>query len=119
MSGIWLDIHVLWATVALRVEPFVGKCIDYIRGGAFMLLLNLPQSVMTANNTTWAIVRIVNYAYQPLKQGNIPENRAKAVGMAVKASIWVAVVLALFREGSPLVSPDLNATVAYISSRFP
>jgi hypothetical protein len=119
MSGIWLDFHVFWATVVLRVEPFVGKCMDCIRGGVFMLLLNLPQSVMTANNTTWAIMRIVYYAYQPLKQGDTPEDRAKAVDMAVKASIWVAVVMALFREGSPLVSPDLNATVAYISSRFP
>jgi hypothetical protein len=119
MSGIWLDFHVFWATGALRVEPFVGKLIDYIRGGIFILLLNLPQSEMTANNLPWATVRILYYAYQPLKQGNKPEDKIKAMEMGVKASIWVAIVIALFRKGSPLASSELDATIEYISSRFP
>jgi hypothetical protein len=87
MSGIWLDFYVFWATVAIRIKLFVGKFIDHIRGGIFTWLLSLPQSVITANYLPWAALRIIYYAYQLPKQGDNPENRARAVGLAVQASI--------------------------------
>jgi Heterokaryon incompatibility protein (HET) len=119
MSGSWLDFYVFWATVVLRVEPFVGKCIDHIRCGTFVWMLNGPRSVLTANNLSWAAVRIFFYVIQPLKQRDNPKNEARAVEMAVQASIWVAIVIALFREGSPMASSELDALVESISSRFP
>ena len=131
-------LNVFWASSALRLEPVLLKCTQYIRGAIFLFIINIPSIAMVANSTFWAVHAIFVQTIFPLVRCNIFDRkirarafsqavqtifqlvrsnisdrkiRARAFDQAVQTILMVLVATALFRRGSPLQTSVLDVLI--------
>jgi hypothetical protein len=51
-------LNVFWASSALRLEPVLLICVQYIQGAIFLFIINIPSIATVANGAVWAVAMI-------------------------------------------------------------